>query len=195
MRIFIACQRRRGDKHESGACWQIHARSRRSPVDPHSPTCALHLPRASGMSIGMAKAHDTWKVLPHDPIEEVAENLWRVEGSLARLPLRRVMTVVKRSDGGLVIHSPIALDDTSMAKLDGWGRVSFLIVPSAYHRLDAPAFKQRYPEAQVLCPRGVRAKVEKAVHVDGTYEDFPTDPAVEIANLDGMAEQEGVMTM
>lgn len=141
----------------------------------------------------MAKANDTWKVLPHGPVEELAENLWRVEGSLEGMPLRRVMTVAKRSDGDLVIHNAMALDDASMAKIEAQGRVGYLIVPNGYHRLDAPVFKKRYPEAKVLCPRGGRAKVAEVVPVDGTYEDFPKDSAVELVNLDGVAEQEGVM--
>lgn len=30
----------------------------------------------------MAKAHVSWKVLPHDPIEKLSDRLWRVEGEL-----------------------------------------------------------------------------------------------------------------
>jgi len=155
----------------------------------------LRLPRGCGMPAAMSKANDTWKVLPHGPVEELAENLWRVEGILEGMPMRRVMTVAKRSDGDLVIHNAIALDDASMAKIEGQGRVGYLVVPNGYHRLDARVFKQRYPEARVLCPRGGRAKVAEVVPVDGTYEDFPKDPAVELLNLDGVAEQEGVMTV
>jgi hypothetical protein len=108
----------------------------------------------------MAKANHTWKVLPHGAVEEVTENLWRVEGELEGMEMRRVMTIGKRSDGDLVIHNAIALDNASMAKIEAWGKVGYLVVPNGYHRLDAPVFKQRYPQARVLCPRGGRAKVE-----------------------------------
>ncbi|HEY0137672.1 MAG TPA: hypothetical protein VGB85_26485, partial [Nannocystis sp.] len=126
----------------------------------------------------MAKAHDTWKVLPHRPIEVVAENLWRVEGKLEGMPLKRVMTIARRSDGDLVIHNAMALDDASMARIDEWGRVAWIIVPNGYHRLDARVFKDRYQAARVLCPRGGRAKVEEVVPVEGAYEDFTVDPDV-----------------
>ena len=33
------------------------------------------------------KAHSTWNVLPHGPIQRLAENLWRVEGTLADMDL------------------------------------------------------------------------------------------------------------
>ncbi len=141
----------------------------------------------------MAKAHDTWKVLPHRPIEVIAENLWRVEGKLEGMPLRRVMTVARRSDGELVIHNAMALDAESMTRIDEWGRVAWIVVPNGYHRLDARVFKDRYPAARVLCPRGSRAKVEEVVPVEGAYEDFTVDPDIAFETLDGVADQEGVM--
>lgn len=141
----------------------------------------------------MAKAHTTWKVLPHRPIEELAENLWRVEGDLEGMPLQRVMTVAKRADGGLVVHNAVALDAPSMERIDAWGKVRAIVVPNGFHRLDAPPFKERYPEARVYCPAGARKKVEEVVAVDGTYEDYPGDDAVSFATLDGTARQEGVM--
>ncbi len=141
----------------------------------------------------MAKAHDTWKVLPHRPIAQLTENLWRVEGKLENMPLRRVMTLARRGDGGVVVHNAMALDDASMAQIDAWGPVTALIVPNGYHRLDARVFKERYPQARVYCPRGATKKVSEVVAVDAAYEDFPADPAIELHTLDGVKEQEGVM--
>jgi len=141
----------------------------------------------------MPKAHTDWRVLPHLPIEELTGNLWRVQGSLPGMGLKRVMTVAKRADGGLVIHNGIALDDESMARVDAWGAPAFLIVPNAYHRLDAPAFKSRYPGAKILCPRGATKKVGDVVPVDGAYDDFPTDDAVRFERLEGVGDSEGVM--
>jgi hypothetical protein len=141
----------------------------------------------------MPKAHDTWKVLPHRPIEVVADNLWRVEGKLADMPLKRVMTVVRRHDGQLVVHNAMALDPESMARLDAWGPVTWLIVPNGWHRLDAKIFKDRYPQARVLCPAGATKKVAEVVPVDGSYADFPIDRDVAFETLDGCREFEGVM--
>src|SRR5690606_38404698 len=80
----------------------------------------------------------------HGPLERLEDNLWRVEGALPNMALRRVMTVVRMADGRLVIHSAIALPDELMAQIEAWGRPSYLLVPNAYHRLDAPAYKARY---------------------------------------------------
>jgi hypothetical protein len=137
----------------------------------------------------------TWKVLPHRPIEELAANLWRVEGDLEGMPLKRVMALAKRGDGGLVVHNAIALEDEVMKRIDAWGPVQAIVVPNSFHRLDAPLFADRYPGARVYCPAAARKRVEEVVRVDGTYDDFPGDDVVSLATLEGTGQQEGVMVV
>jgi len=139
----------------------------------------------------MAKTHDTWKVLPHGPIEKLSDRLWRVEGKLD--PMCRVMAIAKRADGSLVVHNGIALGDAEMAEIDAFGKVGTILVPNGYHRLDAKVFADRYPEARVLCPANAKTKVEQVVPVAGSYEDFGTDASVELVTLRGTKEREGVM--
>jgi len=141
----------------------------------------------------MARAHDEWRVLRHGPIEKLENNLWTVTGSLPGMSLNRVMTVARLDDGDLVVHSAIALDEGSMSDIEAWGRPAFLIVPNAYHRLDAPAYAARFPDLKVLCPRGSRTKVEQVVRVDGDYSAFPENASVELRHLAGIRESEGVM--
>lgn len=141
----------------------------------------------------MAKASSDWKVLPHRPLEKLGENIWRVEGDLEGMPLKRVMIVARRGDGALVIHNCIALGEDEMARLQALGPIGYLVVPNGFHRLDIGRFKARYPQAKVLCPRGSREKVAEVVAVDGTYEDFPPDDAVTLTTLEGTAAREGVM--
>jgi hypothetical protein len=141
----------------------------------------------------MLKTFDEWKVLSHGPIEKLTECLWRVEGALPGMSLRRVMTIAKREDGRLVINSAIALGESEMKEIEAFGTPSFLLVPNPQHRLDAPAYKKRYPGMQVLVPRGARAKIELVVYVDGTFEDFPPDARVELHRLPGVADLEGLM--
>lgn len=142
----------------------------------------------------MAKAHTNWKVLPHGPLTLLDDGLWRVEGSLeGGVPLKRVMTVARRTDGSLVVHNAIALEQDEMMALDALGPVRFIVVPNGFHRLDAPLFKQRYPEAKVVAPVGSKKKVEQVVPVDLVYEDFPSDEAVELRTLSGFGGAEGVM--
>jgi hypothetical protein len=141
----------------------------------------------------VAKANRTWKVLPHRSIEKLEQRLWRVEGDLQGMPLKRVMTLAKQADGSLVVHNGVPLDASSMAEIDAWGPVSVILVPNGYHRLDAKVWKDRYPEARVLCPAGARSKVAEVVGVDGSYADLGEDPHVALETLEGTGEAEGAM--
>lgn len=141
----------------------------------------------------MAKAYEDWKVLSHGPLTKLANNLWWVQGSLPNMSLKRVMTIVRLTDGRLVIHNGIALQEPAMREVEAWGKPAFLIVPNGGHRLDAPAYKKRYPQLQVFTPKGSRARVEEVVKVDGTYEQFPADDSVRFETLQGVKEGEGAM--
>jgi hypothetical protein len=141
----------------------------------------------------MATSDDDWPVLPHDPIQKLAENLWRIEGALPHFSMRRVMTIAKRSDGKLVIHSAIALEEPLMREIEAFGEPAFLLVPHVRHRMDAPRFKRRYPNLKILATRGALAKAREVVAVDGTYEDYPSDRDVTLEMLHGMNDSEGAM--
>lgn len=136
-----------------------------------------------------------WTVLPHGPIEALEANLWRVSGELpGTIPLLRVMTVARLSRGGLVVHSPIALDAAAMTTLDGLGEVAFIVVPNREHRLDASSYAARYPRARVLAPRGARAQIEKLVAVHGGLDEV-VDSDVALASVAGTNDGEALMTV
>lgn len=141
----------------------------------------------------MARPAPTWNVLPHRPIQKLTENLWTVTGALPNMPLDRVLSIAKMGDGRLVLHNGIALEEPAMKEIEAFGKPSFLLVPNGYHRMDAPAFKQRYPEIKVLCPEGARKKVEEVVAVDGTYADLPADDRVSLHDIEGVGRGEGYL--
>lgn len=136
-----------------------------------------------------------WRVLPHDPIEKLEANLWRVEGALEGMPLRRVMTIAQRRDGKLVIHNAIALGDEAMREIEAFGEPAYLVVPNGYHRIDAPAFKHRYPDIAVVCPAGARKRVEAVVPVAMTYDQMPADDDVRLGHAAGTKNAEGYMVV
>lgn len=138
----------------------------------------------------------------HGALEELAPRLWRVEGGLPTLPIPRNMIVYRREDGGLVIWSGVCLDEAGMRELDALGPVRQIVVPNRFHRMQARAYLERYPEARVLCPAACRDHVEKEVTVHGTVEDElpgsgvtlhldagikPFEPVYEFALDDGVA--------
>ena len=109
----------------------------------------------------MTKPNDHWNVLPHGTLTPIDDNMLTVEGRI-KMPLMdlpRRMTVVRLRDARLVVWSAIALDEPAMATLEAFGQPAFLIVPNDHHRLDAKAWKNRYPQMQVVAPEGAREKI------------------------------------
>lgn len=111
-------------------------------------------------------------VYPHGPLQELAPGLWQVTGSTPRSVLPRNMVVFRLPDGGLWIHSGVALDEPGMAGLEALGQPRVLVVPNAFHRMDAPFYKQRYPGVQVVCPAVSERRVTARVAVDGYAEEL-----------------------
>jgi len=139
----------------------------------------------------------TWKVLPHGPITELEENLWTVTGSfdIPFNPLKRVMTIVRRSDGTLVLHGLMALGEETQREVEALGEIAYLVVPSGFHRLDAGRYRARYPNATMLAPAGARARVEKMAKIDATYEGYEADATTSLEDVDGLAQREGALVV
>jgi hypothetical protein len=144
----------------------------------------------------MAKpSFETWTVLPHGPLEQLEENLWRAEGTIPGMALKRVMTLARLDSGDLVVHNPVALDETSMRTVDSLGRVAFLVIPNGWHRLDLRPFRQRYPNAKVLAPSGSHAKVAVVEPSVADLSALPADPNVSLAVVEGTKQLEAVMVV
>ena len=133
----------------------------------------------------MPKVFTEWTVLPHRPIEKLADNLWRVSGKLGNV--QRQMVLAKLRDGRVVVNNAIALDAPAMAELEAWGEPAVLIVPNGYHRQDALIWKQRYPKSTVVAPPKGRKRIEKIVPVDVSTTEAPGDDTVRVVPMDGCA--------
>jgi hypothetical protein len=146
----------------------------------------------------MTAPFKTWTVLPHGKLTRVNERIATVVGELKMplLELPRRMTVVRTATGDLVIFSAIALAEPDMAGLEAMGRPAYLIVPSVRHRLDAPAYAQRYPGITVVAPHAGAEKIADVVRVststpvfgDSTirYVEIAADSALEVDAGDGL---------
>jgi hypothetical protein len=141
----------------------------------------------------MAKAFETWTVLPHEPLQKLAENLWTVRGTMPNGKVTRVMTVARLSSGKLIVHNAIALEDPLMAEMQAFGDVAYILVPNGFHRQDARIYKDRFPAAKVLCPRGSTKRVAQVVPVDGDYSQAPSDERVHVRYVDGVKDTEGMI--
>lgn len=144
----------------------------------------------------MPKPHLEWTVLPHGPLEHLGGDMMAVVGALQMplVDLPRRMTVIRLRDGRLVIWSAVALDEPAMAQLEAFGPPAFLIVPSDHHRLDAAAWKSRYPAMQVVAPRGAVDKINEVVPVDTTEPDFG-DPSLRFTTVAGTRGEEAALVV
>jgi hypothetical protein len=144
----------------------------------------------------MTKPYEDWHVLPHGDLIQVDDGILTVVGHI-RMPLMdlpRRMTVVRLADARLVVWSAIALDEPRMRRLEAFGRPAFMIVPNDHHRLDAKAWKKRYPRLIVVAPEGARAKVEEVVPVDTTAPDFG-EPSVQFLTVPGTRGHEAALVV
>lgn len=88
-------------------------------------------------------------------LEPFAKDLWT-----ATRPLRfwgvetgTRMTVVRLSEGGLFVHSPVALDAETRRAVDALGPVRAVVAPSLFHHLYAGEWMEAYPDASFHpCP-------------------------------------------
>ncbi|MEZ4366662.1 MAG: hypothetical protein R2939_10300 [Kofleriaceae bacterium] len=120
----------------------------------------------------------SWKVARHQPLRELAPGLWTLEAELDGPPIGRRMIVVALADGRLVLHSAVCADEPTMAALARLGEIGFVIVPNGFHRLDAAAYKHRFPHALILATPVATRRVAAKVAVDGGLGRLPADPAL-----------------
>ncbi len=63
------------------------------------------------------------------------------------------MTIVRLSDGGLFVHSPVALEGDTRARIDALGEVRAVVAPSVFHHLQVGPWMAAYPKALYFaCP-------------------------------------------
>ena len=133
----------------------------------------------------------TWTEASHGPLEALADGLWHVQATLPSLPIGRAMTVLRTDDGSLAVHSAVCCDAATQAAVDALGPMRWIIVPNGYHRMDAPRYKARYPEARVLAMPASHARVSQVVKVEGDHAALTGDQ-VTWQPLDGVPK-EGVV--
>jgi hypothetical protein len=143
----------------------------------------------------MAREQRPWTVLRHDAIEKHEDNLWTLEGDLPGMALRRRMTLARMADGRVVVYGAMCADEATMKQITDWGEPAVMIVPNGFHRLDAHAWRERFPKTRVYCPEGSAKRVRDVVEVHGLCEDLKGDDTVRYETLDGVGKQEGVLTV
>src|SRR3954454_24552340 len=109
--------------------------------------------------------------------ELAPDQLWVAEMPASRMGFEygARMTVIRLQDGGLFVHSPIALDPPLRQAIDRLGPVRVIVSPSRFHYMHVPEFARAYPEARLYAVPGSRGKL-KELPVHALLADEP-DPA------------------
>ncbi len=110
------------------------------------------------------------KMFPHGSIEPIVDGLWRVTGNLS-FPLLRNMVIYRLPSGDLLLHSMVALNDQGFTEIAKLGKVTHAIVPSKAHQMDAPFFREKFPDLQILAPRDSMKDISAAAKLNGAVED------------------------
>lgn len=103
----------------------------------------------------------------------MADGLWHVDATLDLLPIGRRMVIARMGDGTLAVHSAVCCSAETLAAIEKLGPVRWIIVPSGHHRMDAPAWKARFPDAKVVAMAASQKRVAQVVAVDGDYGALP----------------------
>lgn len=91
----------------------------------------------------------------------ITEGMWAAHHDLylpGRIHFPCRMTVVKMTDGSLLLHSPVPIDDDLATAIAKRGEVKHIVAPNCLHHLYLQAASDRYPTARVYAPPGIEAK-------------------------------------
>ena len=94
-------------------------------------------------------------------LKEFGLDIWTADGPNITIlgfhyPTR--MAIIRLSNGGLFIWSPILLTHSLQAEVDALGQVQLIIAPNSLHHLFVPEWKRAYPSAKVFAAPGLRKK-------------------------------------
>ncbi|HKM61791.1 MAG TPA: DUF4336 domain-containing protein [Acidisphaera sp.] len=94
-------------------------------------------------------------------LEPVAENIWAVSAPfdfLGAIHLGTRMTVVRLSDGSVLLHSPVPISDALAAEIAAIGPVRHIVCPNRFHHTYAGQALARFPGALLHGPRSLWKK-------------------------------------
>ena len=108
---------------------------------------------------------------PYDPLNTLkpfGPDIWVVDGGIthmsyfgSKVPFPTRMAVVKLSNGGLWVWSPVEGGEDLFAQIEAIGPVAHIVSPNAIHYEHIPQWAERFPHARVWASPGVRNRSEK----------------------------------
>lgn len=66
------------------------------------------------------------------------------------------MTIVRLHSGDILVHSPVALDETLKYQIESIGRIAFIVTPNAFHGLFIAEWMNAFPDARHLTAKSTQ---------------------------------------
>jgi len=110
-------------------------------------------------------------------LQNVAEGVWVAHQPLKAgglVPLGTRMSVLRLSDGGLFLHSPIRRTAELAAAVDALGPVRVITAPNKLHHLFVGDWISAYPSARSYAAKGLPEK-RKDLGFSGVWDDNTVD--------------------
>ncbi len=133
---------------------------------------------------------------PHDPIEEITQDLFMARGSIRMNPvvrLTRNMAIVRHA-GKLTLINPIRLNDRGLQQLDALGEVEHILRLGPFHGSDDPFYMDRYQAAFWSFEGGTTYPEPAIDHVLSEGGELPF-PDAELWCFHGLKQPEGVLLL
>src|SRR3982751_202372 len=94
-------------------------------------------------------------------LSRVTDDIWVVDDapiSAAGLKLPVRMTVIRLSNGDLVLHSPVRYSPALRGELERLGTIRYLLAPNIAHWMFLPDWQRELPQAKTFAARGLAAR-------------------------------------
>jgi hypothetical protein len=117
-------------------------------------------------------------------LQSLGPGIWLAEGpvvSFYGFPYPTRMMVIRLSDGGIFVWSPIALTPQLKAAVDALGPVAHVVSPNKIHHLYMGEWQDAYPSAKLYASPGLAQK-RRDLRFEATLGDSP--PAAWAADID-----------
>jgi len=136
-------------------------------------------------------------VVADGPLIPFAEGVWVDIAPVRFLGMRltATMTVLRLSDGTLLLYSPLALTTERRAAVEALGPVAHLYAPNLYHHLWIGEWATAFPSARLHAPVGLTKK-RRELRIDRVHN-AAQEPAfvgvVDELRIDGFRLEESVL--
>ncbi|MCA1372888.1 MULTISPECIES: SDR family oxidoreductase [unclassified Bradyrhizobium] len=94
-------------------------------------------------------------------LSQVTDDIWIVNDkpiNAAGLQLPVRMTVIRLSNGDLVLHSPVRYSPALREELKRLGTIRYLLAPNIAHWMFLPEWQRQLPQAAIFAARGLAAR-------------------------------------